>query len=530
MSKTFEYIDSWMIRQSHYLMLAVLLFPMFLVTRRIYWPATTVLLLVLLWLIKGAKLSRILILPIVATSLFQFGYYLYAGHILDQFFWMAVYATEYDEAISFFDALTVTNILYLTAYGIICFVGVFFFFRGNSIRKPLEKFVGALFIVTVGCQLAIFFNPINYVPIQEAFYGNYFRSVYRGLIEATEFTLSSAPIVVTKSERGPYAAQILVVLGESETRLRMGSYGYSRNTTPLIDSQAYLFLNNYAVGLNTQPNVQTLLTGLLNIPPSGANQDIFRVARSLGFTSIVIDNNGYKNTDPVVRLDMQADHYISMNGVGQTSAANDAKIKYDRVVLQPFLKQVREHNYKKALYVVHLVGSHPNQDVRYPRSFDKFPSYYDNSVLYSDYIQKQLRDIFFENVSGPAVIIYVSDHGVGLPTGCSLGDIPDPEHVSYGADDRYFSNYAIPLMVWTNDSFAEEHSRMIDNITLNLSSPVDQRFLMYSLAKLMGADSVNDTAVDTLSIFSEGMKFLPRRNVYGLNMDGLFQTEKICRR
>src|SRR5574337_70408 len=443
---------------------------------------------------------------------------------------MTLYSTDYNESISFFSALSSNNIFYLAAYTIACSVGVYYFFRGASISKPLEKVVGVLFIVTLVCQIAIFCNPINYVPLQDAFYGNYFRSLYSGLVKANNFRISSTPEVLTKSERGPFATQILFVLGESETRLRMGSYGYSRNTTPLIGPQAYVFQNNYAVGLNTQPNVQTLLTGLLNVPSGGATQDIFRVARTMGFTSIVIDNNGYRNNNPVVRLDMQADHYISMNGVGKTSAANDAKIKYDCLLLQPFLKQVREHNSGKALYLTHLIGSHPDQNTRYPRSFDKFPSYYDNSVLYTDFILKKLRDIFFGNVHGPAVVIYVSDHGVGLPPGCGFGNIPNSEYISYGADDRYFSNYAIPLIVWTNDAFRTTHPRMIDNITHNLTSPVDQRFLLYSLANLMGVDRINNIAVDTFSIFSHSMKFSPRRNVYGSNITSLVQTGKICRK
>lgn len=87
---------------------------------------------------------------------------------------------------------------------------------------------------------------------------------------------------------------------------------------------------------------------------------------------------------------------------------------------------------------MHIVGSHPSQNRRYPKDFDKFSSYYDNSIFYTDHILSRLKTMFMKAMNKAAVVIYVSDHGVGLPPGCGLGETPRPENLSYGADDHFF--------------------------------------------------------------------------------------------
>lgn len=527
-SSVIKKIDKCFVATSPLTLFVWLLLPALEVSEKDLWFATTMLLAAAMFIARGAKWLRFLVLPFAAISVLQFGYYLYSEEEIDKFFWMAIQSTERAEAVSFVAALTSLQLVTLVAYSLACAYLVFCIFRSTNCAFPLEKTVASLVCMTVVYEV----HPLQTVSgdttvrgvIGEGYYGH----VVTSLKQAHGFRIAPVPMHVVESPQGPLANQILVVIGESASRLRMGVYGYPRNTTPLIGNNALKFNNDIAVGLNTQPNVQTLLTGLLDIPDRGVDQDIFRAASSAAYASIVIDNDGFKNDDPVVKLSRQATYYMPMNGVGAISHDADDRVKHDQVVIRPFLRQMKLFGDKKALYVIHLMGSHPSQNVRYPEAFNKFPSYYDNSILYTDYIVSQLRRIFMDQAKGSAVVIYVADHGVRLPPGCGMGNMPQPEYVNYGADSRYFSSYAVPLIVWTNSEFAVHNARIIDSIRSNFNKPIDQRFLTYSVSQLMGIKSINGTLVDSKSIFSAKSDFEPRLDVFGRNMESMFQDGEVC--
>lgn len=527
-SSVIKTIDKCFVATSPLTLFVLLLFPALEVSETNLWFASTMLLAAAMFIARGAKWLRFLVLPFAAISVLQFGYYLYSEQEIDKFFWMAIQSTERAEAVSFVAALTSLQLVALVGYTLVCAYLVFCIFRSANCAFPLEKAVAVLVCMTVVYEV----HPVQTVSGDTTVHGvigeGYYGHVVTSLEQAHEFRLSPVPMHVVESPQGSLANQILVVIGESTSRLRMGVYGYPRNTTPLIGNNALIFNNDVAVGLNTQPNVQTLLTGLLDIPDKGVDQDIFRAARSSAYTSIVIDNNTFENDDPVVKLSMQATYYISMNGVGVTSPATDDRVKHDQVVIEPFRERMKLFGGQKMLYLIHLVGSHPSQKLRYPKEFNKFPSYYDNSILYTDHVVSELRRIFMDQTKGSAVMIYVGDHGVRLPPGCGMGKIPDPEYASYAADSRYFSSYAVPLIVWTNSDFRVHNARIMDSVCSNLKKPVDQRFLTYSVSQLMGIKSINGTLVDSKSIFSANSDFEPRLNVFGHNMERMFQDGEVC--
>jgi heptose-I-phosphate ethanolaminephosphotransferase len=382
---------------------------------------------------------------------------------------------------------------------------------------------------TLYCQGLIAYDPAQYINIRSVLENTYLSKVLDGLDAAARFTVPSSPIALQQSTGGASAQAILLVLGESASRLRMGSYGYSRNTTPLLGSDAHLFQDALAVGLNTQPNVQALFTGRTDSTARSASQDIFRVAKAMGYKTVFIDNNGYQKEDPVVKMASTSDTYISMNSAAQTTTANDDKIKFDKVLFEPFSRQLEENKASKAIYILHIAGSHPSQDMRYPKNFAKFPSWYDNSILYTDYVVNHLKTQFMNAMHKSAVAIYVADHGVVLPPGCGLGKIPMPENSNYGADDHFFSNYAVPLIVWTNPAFEARNPHKYQAMLANLTKPVDHRFLLYTLGDLMGLASINQTAIGKFSIFSPHINFMPRKNTDGDNVDELIRQGKICR-
>lgn len=513
----------------HIAIWGLLLAPVFLVSTTRYWLINAFLLGIVVFVLKVRRWTRLLLLPFFVLALLQLGSYFYSGRLIDQYFWMTLWATSYRESISFFDALDWQYVICLAVYLIVSSISFFCYLKSPNLKYAWEKITFLLVALTISSQYVVSRQDSNELTKLDVLKLSYFSEVYTGYRSARGFINSFRSLSNIEKSGGPSAEAILIVLGESASKLRMGVYGYNRDTTPFIKEDSLSFTNAIAVGVNTQPNVQTLFTGLINPDLGNLDQDIFRVAKAMGYKVVYIDNNRFQNNDPIYRLASQSDKYISMNGVGQTSTENDNKIKYDDVVVNSFKNELLNRSDGKVVYVLHLVGSHPSQDLRYPESFNRFPSYYDNSILYTDYVLMQLRNVFMETYkTSPAVAMYVSDHGVRLPPGCGLGPVKDLEHVSYGADDRYFSNYAVPLFVWTNKPFIDSDRVKYDNLRNNLDVPLDHRFLLYSLSDLMGVKKINQRNVAQYSIFDAKPIFGRRINVDGKDVDEMSQKNEIC--
>ncbi|HEC1786813.1 TPA: sulfatase-like hydrolase/transferase, partial [Campylobacter lari] len=104
---------------------------------------------------------------------------------------------------------------------------------------------------------------------------------------------------------------------------------------------------------------------------------------------------------------------------------------YDESLLE-LVKQELENINSNKIIVVHLQGSHgPTYYKRYPNAFKKFMptcdtnelntcsheqiiNTYDNTLLYTDFIIKNLIDMLKQNPTKEASLLYLSDHGESL--------------------------------------------------------------------------------------------------------------------
>ncbi|WP_268904616.1 sulfatase-like hydrolase/transferase [Candidatus Regiella insecticola] len=301
------------------------------------------------------------------------------------------------------------------------------------------------------------------------------------------------------------------MIGESATRDRMSIFGYKRKTTPYAeeDKSTIIYKNNTTNGINTQPNVRTLLTGDVPSDKKEINQNLFQVTRMANFHTYVVDNNTFKSKDPLYIIKSQSDLYINMNGVGQDSHGNTKKIKFDEFALKKIEQLINSKKQGNNIYLLHLMGSHPLQNDKYPEEFNKFRSYYDNSILYSDYIiHKSKNTLFLANEKKSAIVIYIADHGVGLPH-LPNGEVADNEFKSFGANDRNITNFHPPLLIWVNNTFIKNNYKEYKNLIKNTTSPINQRFLLYSISQLIGVESINKIQTKNFSIFSEESNFEP---------------------
>ncbi|WP_448553041.1 phosphoethanolamine transferase [Thalassotalea montiporae] len=243
----------------------------------------------------------------------------------------------------------------------------------------------------------------------------------KGVTDSVNFLsqqLKTASTWENVSQRDANNSLLVLGIGESLRAGNLGIYGYDRETTPLLSGKIddiTLFTNAYAAGTNTWNAVPTALTKSVNKPE--LSKSIVNLAKDAGYTTYWISNHAKTShwDFSVSALAEQADYrfFFSPNVGGSV---------YDYALVDK-LKGIMLERSGKTLVILHFYGSHMSFNARYPKAFDVFRdrdrllNQYDNSVLYTDYVQSQLIDLISEN---EGKYLYFSDHGLGAFD----GDIP----------------------------------------------------------------------------------------------------------
>lgn len=211
-------------------------------------------------------------------------------------------------------------------------------------------------------------------------------------------------------------ARLLVLgIGESLRADNLGVYGYQRDTTPhlsALSDQLTIYQQAYSAGTNTWSSIPAALT------KASAEHDfsksIINLAKDAGYKVYWFSNQArYSEWDfAVSSLAKQADkvHFFSETDAGST-------LDFNLVTkLQTTLESAG--NDSKALIILHYYGSHMEFEDRYPPEFASFQegdpllAQYDNSVLYTDYIQSEVIKLVSEH---GGQYLFFADHGLGEP-------------------------------------------------------------------------------------------------------------------
>ena len=118
----------------------------------------------------------------------------------------------------------------------------------------------------------------------------------------------------------------------------------------------------------------------------------------------------------------------------------------------PVLMDVRLSD--KMLIIIHLMGNHIAYHKRYPAEFNQFKgegvrSEYDNSILYNDYVMKELvkKLSAWPNFKG---LVYVSDHSEGVA-----------HDLNHNPDTFVFEMAYIPLYMYFSEAYQQKHPQKI---------------------------------------------------------------------
>lgn len=266
---------------------------------------------------------------------------------------------------------------------------------------------------------------------------------------------------------------LVLIIGESTTRTRMGIYGYNRNTTPMIEQfkkeNPNLLVFNDVV--SSRPYTIEILEQALTFADE-RHPDLYLTQPSLihlmkqaGYKTFWITNQQTmtKRNTMLTMFSKQTDKQYYMNNDRNQSAR-----QYDDAVIQPF-KEVLTDPAKKKFIVIHLLGTHMKYEFRYPKSSEysvfqdktgipfnidddnaKVYNSYDNAISYNDYVITTLFNTFKQSHDN-GFMLYFSDHGEEV--------YQTPPYDVLGRNEKAPTKpmYTIPFILWQSPSWLKTH-------------------------------------------------------------------------
>ena len=222
----------------------------------------------------------------------------------------------------------------------------------------------------------------------------------------------------------------VMVLGETARTYDYAYNGYKRDTNPYTKNEGIIsFKNVESCGTYTALSVPCMFSNLTrahyNQDRAYSQDNAVDIIHRAGAEVLWIDNDG-GSKGVAARVP-----YVTTD-TSQHNQYCDGTSCYDGVMLKKAADFINKDD-KNKLLVLHLIGSHgPTYFQRYPKQFDRFkPScnrsdienctdqeiknVYDNTILYTDYVDEQVIKLLKKNEGKYNVaMLYMSDHGESL--------------------------------------------------------------------------------------------------------------------
>jgi glucan phosphoethanolaminetransferase (alkaline phosphatase superfamily) len=293
----------------------------------------------------------------------------------------------------------------------------------------------------------------------------------------------------------------VLIVGESARRASWSAYGYARATTPYLDGlekdKEAIFLRDTMSDANlTILAVPIILTGLTPQESARGRRrggTLLDLAKEAGYaTSWLVNQDVSVSTS----MGMAADH---LEYPPDLHEGLFGRRTLDETLLPAYRREIARTGHAR-LIGMHVMGSHWEYYLRYPKRFQQFGSAkqlsmlssattdrsmvgtledaYDNSVLYTDWFMQQV----IEQTRGlqvPATVTFIPDHGEASP---SL----DGGAVGHGAAHYVPAEFEIPAFIWVNAAYRKAHPEKVAALEANASKEIRSHDVFYTVADLMG--------------------------------------------
>jgi glucan phosphoethanolaminetransferase (alkaline phosphatase superfamily) len=293
----------------------------------------------------------------------------------------------------------------------------------------------------------------------------------------------------------------VLIVGESARRASWSAYGYTRATTPYLDrlqkDGEAIFLQHAMSDANlTILAVPSILTGITPREEAAGRHrggNLFDLAKEAGYAT-----SWFVNQDIGVSTSMgiAADH---LEYPPDLHEGLFSRRTLDETLLPAYRREIARTGHAR-LIGMHVMGSHWEYYLRYPKDFQRFGSpeklsmltsattdrsmvatladAYDNSVLYTDWFLQQVIEQA-RTLQVPATVTFIPDHGEASP-------YLDGGAVGHGSANYVPAEFQIPAFIWVNPAYRKAHSEKVAALEANASDEIRSHDVFYTVADLMG--------------------------------------------
>lgn len=306
-------------------------------------------------------------------------------------------------------------------------------------------------------------NPVLFLPIYYTKWNNELMATQH-LMEKMEKTIQVDHSAINLKDADSQRTLVFVI-GESDTRHDWSLFGYERETTPLLAQRNDLLaFNNVKAGdAGTIISITKMLTPATLVEPNlwQTKADVLSIAKAAGYKVFWLSNAG---TD--LRGVMSIFAYHADKTVFTNRGTSRGESSFDAELFQPYEDALNDPAEKKFI-ILHLMGAHPTYNYRYPEAFAKygidtddsitqklhqagrsnyailFRNFYDNAILYEDYVLSTLLDKLKQQELPYSSWLYISDHG------------QDVSHHSdfSGHNHKAVEMWDVPMLYWQSADF-----------------------------------------------------------------------------
>ena len=292
--------------------------------------------------------------------------------------------------------------------------------------------------------------------------------------------------------------EIVLIIGESYSRLHSQLYGYDKPTTPyqaqLAKENNFVVYDNFIAQWNLTYDVfkNLLSTHCANDSGEWHQYPLFTTLfKNAGYNVTFISNQFITSSDTY--SDFQENILLNDTRMSkaQFDSRNDKRFNYDGEMLDEY-KGFGDSKKKGKLTIIHLMGQHIAFGERYPKEWEHFTAamyshlpedeanivaQYDNATLYNDYVLSRIIEEFKEK---DAIIIHMSDHG----------ERSGIRGNGYGRDFTLSSEsieeqYEVPFWIFMTNEYVKKHPAIAEEIADSRNKPLctdNIAHLMLSLA------------------------------------------------
>ena len=350
-------------------------------------------------------------------------------------------------------------------------------------------------------------------------------------------------------------SNVVFIIGESLQRNFMSLYGYYLPTTPnlqALEQSGNLIAFSDVVSPGAKTN--DVLKYVLNFGnyesekqrPWSANLDIVNLARlanyetfwisnqerygqwavASGASAQMTDHSDFTNQIPVYKYAYSLDEVMLPSIKNFKSGAKRSPLARKD---ESSAAEAGGTQKKDKFFILHLMGSHPSYEFRYPKSFAKFSAadisrepldegqkkelaHYLNTVAYNDFIVSEIYKIF---ASDNTLIVYFSDHAQSL--------YQYRGKLIHGGINRF--TLEIPLIFMASDKFKEQNADLWARIAAAKDRPFLNDDLIHAIAEILEMTDLPEFD-PARSVINADFNASRPRIIEGVDYDKVYRLQK----